>query len=1574
MIKRLKLLPIVLLVFVLAASSFSIIASATTQTLLDGKVTVNDTLNKNELDGGTVTIKAKGSGLFGGSPETNTVTITNTSGSKAYISFSYSASQYDTLTVDGTSSSEDSGTVKKMLDANGTITIVLKSAKGLSSKTATLVLSDFDLEKAEENVIATIAFDASKGSVNANNVAASNGTSVTLTNNELPVAAVAASGCRFLCWINTDNKILSTSANDTLQVTKSTTVNAVFVRSSSDTLYFRVGEYLWEGLDTAITKAGDSGTIILMNNGTLPAGNYTIPSGVTLLIPYDAAGTVALATPPILNSDATPTAFRTLTLANGANITVNGAMSVAGSVSEKMGTNGQPTGAVGFVKMNSGSSITVNNKATLYVWGYVMGSGSVVIESGGAVYECFQAEDYRGGSATSDMASGGKNEVFPMSQYYIQNVEVPMTMKAGSREYCFFAANVSGSTQTATIPFIGSNAMFNMTSGYLIKDYDENTDRLIVDVYGDLSFSPYSFKVAVTINTDNFVLPITPNLTVNINRGTTTLSQDIALLPEAQLNIAEGATCILTQGVRLIVYDIDNWGAYCGSKNARMAPLNYAPGRRTGVSRTDLTKDASLLVNGTLNASKGYIYTTAGGANICSSTSGTIIVGSAGTETNTYQVTQTAEPGLFGSTTQKITTNAITITPAKLKNADGSYFEKTAKVTAKHTFVYKDGAWGCEEHSIDNGGNGVATKEPSCTEPGITTKTCTVCGHKETEEIPVVDHDYKEEEWKVDNDNKWHWHICNLCDQEVDKAEHFDEDTDLKCDACGAGVACEHPDKETKEENVVEATCTVGGSYDLVTYCTVCKEKTKTEKRTTPTIAHSLTKTEAVEATCSKPGNNAYWTCTACGKYFSNSAGTDIYKIEENEWVTTVPHTPGAEATCTTAQTCTVCGATVVEALDHDYSEQFTTDKEATCTEAGSKSRHCSRCDSTTEVTEIPAIQHDWEVSYSANDDATECTASGVCRNNPEHTVSATVEIKATVKDAATCTEDGTTIYTADFTGYDWAESQSTDVTVEKLGHIDKDLNLHCDRCTAKLDCEHEKTESIPAVEATCTETGLTEGKKCSVCGEVLEAQEVIPVAGHTEEAVPGKAATCTETGLTEGKKCSVCGEVLVKQEVVDALGHNLVNDICQNCGEITYTVIFMSPDGQQIGEPLKLKVGEQISLPEDRFTCNISSDYFTMGQVWLLSDGRTEIEQGSILSKAWFTEDSTTITITAGFLPSELKVGTIQFGVEYGGANSADGANSTLMTITFFAYSDVPGLQPTFNGDYGKEMKLTDNLFVYAWSRELTRDDLADDGQVSIKFSNATEKIVEDMMGSYVSSLEKAPGITSETLNNYRALRETAFQYGLAVKDYFDGENWLGTNSFVKVEGINNELKSTDTDHNTGSATIRIDSFVVEFEDTYTLKYNCIVDNLPAGSKIVRVGAFVTDTAINTTQQPTSFEVDYYGCEISESAESNGLYGIEHEVNAAELGDRFVVAYIEYEFEGATYYAFSDTFTYGITTYLQRQIYKYNPEININAELLPREDGESEAQQELRTQKYVRMLINLLEVAKVVEDLPQNP
>ena len=164
----------------------------------------------------------------------------------------------------------------------------------------------------------------------------------------------------------------------------------------------------------------------------------------------------------------------------------------------------------------------------------------------------------------------------------------------------------------------------------------------------------------------------------------------------------------------------------------------------------------------------------------------------------------------------------------------------------------------------------------------------------------------------------------------------------------------------------------------------------------------------------------------------------------------------------------------------------------------------------------------------------------------------------------ANCTE------IADQAEHRWNKGE---VTTSPTCTADGEKTYTCTVCSAtkkeRIDATGHTEVTDAAVEATCTKTGLTEGKHCSVCNTVLVAQQTVPTKSHTEVIDAAVEATCTKTGLTEGKHCSVCNTVLVKQDTIPASGHDLVHheakaatctavgwdayDTCTRCDYTTY-------------------------------------------------------------------------------------------------------------------------------------------------------------------------------------------------------------------------------------------------------------------------------------------------------------------------------------------------------------------------------------------------------------------------------------
>ena len=613
-------------------------------------------------------------GTCGNTPHKSTLTITNKKSTTATLSFDYSIEQNSgEIWVDGTEVSSGASFTKE-LAANASVKVYIKS--GSTSAATKITLTNVVLVS-DVNATATFV-PAENGTYTVDGKLITEEYSNTQSSmTAYQVVATPADGYQFLGWYDVSNgKYISTSAKAALNVDSDCTITARF--ASKAAALFETGGQPFDDLGDAVSYAQANGQsrIILATDGSI-SGTYTIPAGITLLIPFDEAGTLYTDAPAAIRTALASKPFRTLTMSEGTSITVNGAISLGGRYyAAGGGEQGRPVGDYGYIKMADNSSITVKNGGKLYAWGFISGSGSVLAESGATVYEFYQIADFRGGSASSGMG----HKVFPFSQYFVQNIEVPLTLNAGANEQVYSGVYAMKSTFTTAINFIGDNGMFKVESGSFTKDYDEKTDRLVFTVNGEAALNTLSLKLAsMSVNSASYVLPITNNITINIQSGNVTINQDAALLAGVEVNIAESAGLTVASGKNVYVYDADQWNSdnfVWGS--CKFKSVAYAPGKAYNRTNKDL-KDVKMDVNGSVTAI-GAIYTTEGGADICSSkgTGKYIQQGTPGTETTTYQYDGNKK------------SHDIPITAAKLKNFDGTYTE-TANANAHDTFTYCKG-------------------------------------------------------------------------------------------------------------------------------------------------------------------------------------------------------------------------------------------------------------------------------------------------------------------------------------------------------------------------------------------------------------------------------------------------------------------------------------------------------------------------------------------------------------------------------------------------------------------------------------------------------------------------------------------------------------------------------------------------------------------------------------------------------------------------------------------------------------------------------------------------------------------
>ena len=323
--------------------------------------------------------------------------------------------------------------------------------------------------------------------------------------------------------------------------------------------------------------------------------------------------------------------------------------------------------------------------------------------------------------------------------------------------------------------------------------------------------------------------------------------------------------------------------------------------------------------------------------------------------------------------------------------------------------------------------------------------TCTICGQKYGE---LAAHNYKTE-WSTDETN--HWHECSVCGDKKDEAAHVDANKDHNCDVCGWKMSDHTGGTATCKD---KATCTICGQK----YGELAAHNYKTEWSTDET--------------------NHWHECSVCGDKKDVAA-----------------HIPGAAATETTPQTCTICGYVIKAALGHthNFNQKNTSEtylkSAATCTKKAVYYYSCTCGEKGTETFESGELAaHAYKTTWS-NDNASHWHSCYVCGDKKDEEV-----------------------------------------------HIDKNKDHNCDVCGKKM-TDHTGGTATCKDRATCSICGEKYGSlaghvyktiwsydetnhwhECSVCGSKKD-----------EEAhIPGEEAT-----ETTHQTCTVCGYVIKA-----AIGH----------------------------------------------------------------------------------------------------------------------------------------------------------------------------------------------------------------------------------------------------------------------------------------------------------------------------------------------------------------------------------------------------------------------------------------------------
>ncbi|MBR6034527.1 MAG: hypothetical protein IKP39_00545, partial [Paludibacteraceae bacterium] len=496
-----------------------------------------------------------------------------------------------------------------------------------------------------------------------------------------------------------------------------------------------------------------------------------MPKKATLVIPMsDSQSKEAnLVCPRVVSNEVNridyevPTEFRRLTFASGVNMEVHGQIEMTGTqFSTNTAYNSYPHGPYGRLVMEEGSHMTLSEGAELRAWGYMTGKGETDARRGATVREMFQMGDWKGaftsvaitGLVPSDfplnVGDYSDKKIFPVTQYFIQNVESPVkyhpgavlsTCAAVSEGISLGGDKINIAMAAPDIKIIGLNeddeAIFLMDRGadadntWVRKWYDVDRDvqtyeinsganigSMVIDMK-ELSLMGYTLPVK--LNSAKFDLPLTNNFKIHLLSGSMGFEQNTCLLPGANVEVDKEARVTVSMSDEeykakqnnedrvyytgaLYVFGKEDWDTYAydpeGSTYTKV--VNYSPSwadkgvengrpkvRLGAISDPTLFNDTAIFVHGTFDTQQGYVYSSEHAVNIYSTDAdaGTFIFSDDASEAGERTVYQIK--GIGNSQDQY---KEITFTSVKLRNGDGEA-APTEEAKADDAYCYMDGKW-----------------------------------------------------------------------------------------------------------------------------------------------------------------------------------------------------------------------------------------------------------------------------------------------------------------------------------------------------------------------------------------------------------------------------------------------------------------------------------------------------------------------------------------------------------------------------------------------------------------------------------------------------------------------------------------------------------------------------------------------------------------------------------------------------------------------------------------------------------------------------------------------------------------